>query len=247
MVVLDAYRCMVKIYALLPAFELISPLSVCATPHHATSFSHSPLLCLISLSLSSQAPACPRDSEPLNIHPLSSIAPTVLLEEGEKEKKMALNYSGPNQGYFGRLAWLRWGGTSVCVFWCGGSLNSMSIFSCHNCRHYTIMLRSSNVWISPDYNFPSWLKDFNRSSPRRFLLMHRWKGEWMSPQEHTHRLKLSYTPSRLAGPSIRPEWSWTYHAWSRKWERTVEKDLCKNITNTEQHFSNAIEHLFLRT
>lgn len=82
-----ACRCMAKLYLLLPASELISPLSVCATPDCATSFSHSPLLCLISQSLSSQAPACPRDSEPLNIHPLSSIAPRVLLEEGEEGGK----------------------------------------------------------------------------------------------------------------------------------------------------------------
>lgn len=74
----------------LSASELISspPLSVCATPHCATSFSHSPLLCLISRSLSFRAPACPRDSDPLNIHSLSSIAPLVLLEEwGEKKEK----------------------------------------------------------------------------------------------------------------------------------------------------------------
>ena len=157
MLALAACRCIAKIYLLLPASELISPLSVCATPHCATSFSHSPLLCLISRSLSSRAPACPRDSGPLNIHPLSSIAPPVLLEEG---KKMTLNYSGPNQGYFWRLPWLRWdgaAGSSVCVFWCGGSVNSMSILSCHNYRHYTIMQGSSNAYFSPDCNFPSLL------------------------------------------------------------------------------------------
>lgn len=147
----------------LSASELISspPLSVCATPHCATSFSHSPLLCLISRSLSSRAPACPRDSDPLNIHSLSSIAPLVLLEEwGEKKgkKRMTLNYSGLNQGYFWRLPRLRWDGavgSSVCVFWCGGSVNSMSILRCHNCRHYTIMQGSSDAHFTPDDNFLS--------------------------------------------------------------------------------------------
>lgn len=124
----------------LSPFACVSTTSMFVLPPN--SFSHSPPLCLISLSLSSPAPACPRDSEPLNIHPFSSIAPTVLFGGG---KKMALNYSGPNQGYFGRLARLRWGGTNVCVFWCAVSVNSMSTLSCHNHRHYTTMLGSSNA------------------------------------------------------------------------------------------------------
>ena len=150
-------RCTAKIYLHQNSYPP-SPPRVCATPHCATSFSHSPLLCLISRSLSSRAPACPRDSDPLNIHSLSSIAPTVLLEEwGEKKKKkrMTLNYSGPNQGYFWRLLRLRRdgaAGSSVCVFWCG---SSMSILRCHNCRHYTIMQGSSDAHFSPDDNFLS--------------------------------------------------------------------------------------------
>lgn len=87
---LAASRCMLKIYLLLPASELISLHSVCATPHCATSFSHAPLLCLISRSLSSRASASPRDSESLNIHLLSSIAPTVLLEEAKKKNDIEL-------------------------------------------------------------------------------------------------------------------------------------------------------------
>lgn len=87
-----------------------------------------------------------------------------------REKKMTLNYSGPNQGYFWQLPRLRWGGAagcSVCVFWSGGSVNSMSILSRHNYRHYTIMQGSSNAYFSPDCNFPSCaaqLKDCNGST-----------------------------------------------------------------------------------
>lgn len=99
-VALAAGRHMAKICLPLPTSELISPLSVYATPDCATSFSHSPLLCLISLSLSSQAPACPRDSEPLNIHPLSSIAPPVLLEEGEEGEKNDIELFRAQSGLF---------------------------------------------------------------------------------------------------------------------------------------------------
>lgn len=78
---------------------------------------------------------------------------------GKKGKKrMTLNYSGLNQGYFWRLPRLRWDGavgSSVCVFWCGGSVNSMSILRCHNCRHYTIMQGSSDAHFTPDDNFLS--------------------------------------------------------------------------------------------
>lgn len=57
------------------------------------------LFCLISRSLSSRAPACPRDSEPLNIHPLSSIAPLVLLE-GKKKKKYDIELFRAQSGLF---------------------------------------------------------------------------------------------------------------------------------------------------
>lgn len=88
-----------------PASELVSTLGVCATPHCATSFPHSPPLCLISPSLSSRASACPRDSEPLNIHPFTSIAPLVLLEEGEGGYDIELFRA--QSGYFWRLYRLR--------------------------------------------------------------------------------------------------------------------------------------------
>lgn len=131
-------------------------------------FSHSPLLCLISRSLSSQAPACPRDSETLNIHPLSSIAPTVLLEEG---KKWHWIIQGPIRAISGDcldLDEMAQRALSVCVFfWCGASVNSMSILSCHNYRHYTIMQGSSNAYFSSRLQFPinaARLKGFNRST-----------------------------------------------------------------------------------
>lgn len=210
MVALAACRCMAKICLCLPASELISPLSVCGTPHCATSFSHSPLLCLISRSLSSQAPACPTDSEPLNIHPLSSIAPPVLLEEGGK---MTLNYSGPNQGYFWRVPQLRWDGAAgscVCVFWCGGSVNSMSILSCHNYRHYPIVQGSPNAYFPPDYSFPSLLHGWKTSTDQLNCYKMFCKMIWFIlctdkeceslQKKNTHRLKLSYAPSIMSTP-----------------------------------------------
>lgn len=88
-------------------------------------------------------------------------------------KKMTLNYSGPNQGYFWlRLRWGGAAGSAVCVFWCGDSVNSMSILSCHNYRHYTIMQGSSNAYFSPDCNFPSLLHGSKTSidQPNRYIM-----------------------------------------------------------------------------
>lgn len=91
-------------------------------------------------------------------------------------KKMTLNYSGPNQGYFWRLPWLRWegaAGSSVCVFWCGGSVISVSILGCHNYRHYTIMQGSSNAYFSLRLQFLSLLHGWKTSicQLKRYLML----------------------------------------------------------------------------
>lgn len=115
--------------------------------------------CLISRSLSSRAPACPRDSESLNIHLLSSIAPPVLLVEGEGEKKeWHWIIQGPIRAISGDRLDLDEMAQRAPVFVCfdvAAPLTPCPSSARHNYRHYTIMQGSSNAYFSPDYNFPS--------------------------------------------------------------------------------------------
>lgn len=68
---------------------------------------------------------------------------------------------------------MRWcaAGSSVCVFWCGGSVNSMSILCCHNYRHYAGVIKCLLFsWLQ----FPiiaARLKDFNRSTKSLYYVM----------------------------------------------------------------------------
>lgn len=124
---------------------------------------------------------------------------------------------------------MRWcaAGSSVCVFWCGGSVNSMSILCCHNYRHYAGVIKCLLFsWLQ----FPiiaARLKDFNRSTKSLYYVM---QGDppplsctdkkcECPYRRNRHKLRLSYTPSLMSipfRPNIRPEWSWSNHAWSSK-------------------------------
>lgn len=133
---------------------------LCETPCCATSFSWTPSPSVFVLSkLATAGPTCPRDSESLNIHPLSSIDPPPrsfgkkgagIVRVVGKLCEWHRIIQRPNKVYFWQLPRLGWASKCVCMFWCGDAINSRFILHCHNYTDYTIKQGSAEASCPPN-------------------------------------------------------------------------------------------------
>lgn len=147
---------------------------------------------------------------------------------GRGGEKMTLNYSGPNQGYFWQLPRFRWGGAQQApVFVCFDVVAPLTPCPSSAVIITGIMQGSSNAYFSPDCSFPSSRHGSKTSIDQlnHYIMLCKEipplsctdKKCECPYRRNMHKLRLSYTPSLMSipfRPNIRPEWSWSNHAWS---------------------------------